>query len=264
MGGHCTARGAPAYHHEFPGNRSAGASERAPMRHPVFRLLYQLAGDLVGPLRCAACDQPLRARALLCNACAATVERWCGDDDPWAYAQFGGALAQALRRLKYGARPDLGAALGELVAASAPRFAVDVVVPVPVPWSRLVDRGYNQAALLARPVAAALGAPLAAMALWRAEGAKQASLGRSERLVNLKDALRVRRPDLVRGRTVLLVDDVSTTGATVQACRDALLAAEARCVRSIVVARAERGTNLDRPGNRYPSKDAQETPGSLW
>lgn len=229
----------------------------------MFRMLYELAGDLVGPLRCAACDQPLRSRALLCSPCADTVERWSGDDEPWAYALFGGALAQALRRLKYGARPDLGAALGEVVAASAPRLAVDVAVPVPVPWSRLVDRGYNQAALIARPLASAMGIPLAAMALRRAEGAKQASLGRSERLVNLKDAIAVRRPDSVRGKTVLLVDDVSTTGATIQACREALLAADARAVRSLVVARAEPGA-MDQLGNGNPSNDAHEMRATLW
>ncbi len=195
-------------------------------------------GDLVAPLRCAACDEKLRTRALLCRCCADTVERWQGLDDPWAYAQFGGALAQALRRLKYGGRPDLGESIGQLVAAALPPCDIDVVVPVPVPYCRLVDRGYNQAALIARPIATRLGRPLEALALWRAQGAKQASLGREERRVNVRGALAVRRPQAVRGRRVLLVDDVSTTGATVQACRSVLLGAGARGVEAVVVARA--------------------------
>lgn len=233
------------------------------MRLAVFRLLYEFAADLVGPLRCAACDQPLNSRALLCRPCADTVERWSGEGEPWAYGLFGGAIAQALRRLKYGARPDLGPAIGELVSSSVPKISADLVVPVPVPWGRLVDRGYNQAALLARPVAHRLAVPLGATVLWRAEGAKQASLGRSERLVNLKDALGVRRPELVKGKRVLVVDDVSTTGATVQACRDVLLQAGASAVRSVVVARAEDGV-VDAPANRDQSDDARVTRSTLW
>ena len=195
-------------------------------------------GDLVAPLRCAACDEKLRTRSLLCRCCADTVERWRGPDDPWAYARFGGALAQALRRLKYGARPDLGESIGQVVAAALPPCDIDLVVPVPVPYCRLVERGYNQAALIARPIATRLGRRLEPLALWRAEGVKQASLGREERLANVRGALAVRRPQAVRGRRVLLIDDVSTTGATVQACRSVLLEAGARGVCAMVVARA--------------------------
>ncbi|MBI5537624.1 MAG: ComF family protein [Deltaproteobacteria bacterium] len=205
----------------------------------------RVLGDLVAPRRCAACDELLAGRALLCATCATTVERYEGAGEPAAFGLYGGAIAQALRRLKYGNRPDLGPILGMLLRdhvlgrLSGP--AVEVVVPVPVPKGRLVERGYNQASLLAAPLVGPLGARFAPLALWRAEGVKQAALGRDERMVNLRGALKVRRPLEVQQRHVLLVDDVSTTGATIEACTSVLIGAGARSVRAIVVARTESG-----------------------
>lgn len=201
-------------------------------------------GDLVSPLRCAACDERLSRRALLCPCCASTVVRWESGGEPLAFGHYGGALASALLRLKYGKRPDLGPPLGSLLRdAALARLRpgdVDVVVPVPVPYGRLVERGYNQAALLARPLVGALGARFAPLALQRRDGSvKQASLDRRRRLENLRGALSVRQPRAVRGRVVLVVDDVSTTGATLGACRDALEGAGATAVLAAVVARAE-------------------------
>lgn len=103
----------------------------------------------------------------------------------------------------------------------------DVVVPVPLPASRLATRGFNQAALLAR-AAAKPGERLVVDALRRSAGsATQSRLGRRDRLVNVAGAFAVARPAAVRLRTVLLVDDVLTTGATVRACAAELRAAGA-------------------------------------
>jgi ComF family protein len=207
--------------------------------------ILDLVGLLVAPQRCAACEQPIGRWSHLCAVCAATVERWHGEGDPLAFGLYGGALAQSLLRLKYGGRPDLGPRLGMLlrdhVLGELDGCGIDVVVPVPVPRGRLIERGYNQASLIAGPLARRLGARFAPLALWRTEGTKQAALARAERLVNLQGAIRARRPEQVAGKTVLLVDDVSTTGATVEACTSALAIAGARGVRSIVVARAESG-----------------------
>jgi ComF family protein len=209
-----------------------------------FGALLEIAGILVAPQRCAACDEPVGRWSHLCTVCAATVERWHGEGDPLAFGLYGGALAQSLLRLKYGGRPDLGPRLGMLlrdqVLGRLGGSRVGLVVPVPVPRARLIDRGYNQAALIAAPLAERLGARFSPLALWRAEGVKQAALGREERLVNLRGALRIRREGEVSGEDVLLVDDVSTTGATIEACESALRAGGAKSVRSIVVARAER------------------------
>ncbi len=207
--------------------------------------LQTYVGDIVSPKKCAACDISLRNRSLLCPTCASTVIRWNGsNDDPLAFAHYGGALATALLRLKYAKRPDLAHPLGCLLIDSTIRdlikWEIEVVVPVPVPYSRLVDRGYNQAALIARPIARALSARFAPRALHRVDGSpKQASLNRQQRLANLRGAFSVRQPNAVRGRKVLVIDDVSTTGATLSACRAALCAVGAMEVRSAVVARTE-------------------------
>lgn len=183
---------------------------------------------MVAPYRCAACDGRLGARAVFCSACAASVERFDGEGGLVVVGHYGGALASALRRLKYGNRPDLARPLGLLLAdrvmAQGQRLGrIDMVVPVPMPCDRLAVRGYNQAALLARVIARRTSKCVAPVSLMRRRGdVKQASLGRKERLENLRSAFMVREPERVRGRCVLLVDDVTTTGATFDACAHAL------------------------------------------
>jgi competence protein ComFC len=115
-----------------------------------------------------------------------------------------------------------------------------VLVPVPLHSTRLAERGYNQAALLANRVAGRLDAPVRAMALARAQDTpRQATLGRSERLSNVTHAFVVREPRAVAGRAVLLVDDVRTTGSTLRACADALTQGGVASVRTAVLAQAE-------------------------
>jgi ComF family protein len=112
---------------------------------------------------------------------------------------------------------------------------VDVVMPVPLFSSRLRARGFNQAALLARPVARRLGLSLAVMALYRVrDTAEQAGIARTERALNVKGAFRARSPR-APGR-VLLIDDVRTTGATLAAASDALLNAGYTSVHALALA----------------------------
>lgn len=207
-------------------------------------LAAALLGELVGPSRCAACDLPLAARVLFCPPCAASVERAAhGRDaraDGWTAAfEYGGAMAIAIGKLKYEDRADLGPLLGRsmLRAAEPLRGAVDVVVPVPLHPRRLADRGYNQAALLAAPIARALGATLAPRALERRrDTTRQASLGRARRVVNVDGVFAAREPARMRGARVLLIDDVRTTGATLGGCETALHDVGARAVLALVLA----------------------------
>ena len=220
-------------------------------------------GRILAPDRCAACDQAAPPDATFCDGCAASVVRAApreADGDATravvACAIYGGAVARALRRFKYGARPDLAAPLGRLLAIAARELDADLVVPVPLHPRKLRARGYNQAALLAFAVARELAAPLAARGLVRTrDTAAQAGLDRAGRLRNLDGVFRVRVPAGVRGRRVVLVDDVCTTGSTLGACRDALLAAGALTVTALVLARADRdgATHRDAAtgGDRY-------------
>ncbi len=157
---------------------------------------------------------------------------------------YGGAVARAIVRLKYERRPDLARPLGDLlwsaVIPCASELRTWVVVPVPLHPGRLAERGYNQAALLARRMAWRLGAPVRAMALARLlDTPRQATLERAVRITNVAGAFRVRQPGAIAGRSVLLVDDVRTTGSTLGACTAVLMAAGAARVRTAVLAQAE-------------------------
>jgi ComF family protein len=198
-------------------------------------------GDLLSPPRCAACSAALAVgRGVFCVPCAASVETCEGATDPIAFAEYGGAVARAVQRFKYEDSPELARPLGALLCRACRSCALraDAIVPVPLHARRLARRGYNQSALLGRHVARLLGAPLVTGALVRAvDTVPQVELAREARRANVEGAFRVTHAALVHGRTIALVDDVSTTGATLRACRLALVAAGASRVTSVVLAR---------------------------
>lgn len=161
-------------------------------------------------------------------------------------------MATAILRLKYAERPDLGPRLGLAMvgAAGGSRGAIDLVVPVPLHPKRLAERGYNQAALLAAPVAAALEVPLAPRLLRRrSDTPRQAILDRGARMANVREAFVAREP--AHGKRILLVDDVRTTGATLGACAAALRAAGASRVDTLALAQRSRDDT--------PPRDAVDT-----
>lgn len=199
--------------------------------------------DLFAPPTCAGCEEPLSPRisAGFCEACAPLLEpgeRVGGSVSAYLY---GGPLADAIRRLKYAGRTDLAPPLGALLAARAAVLSgeVDAVVPVPLHPRRLRARGFNPSALLAAPVARALGVPLSTRELVRLRDTPaQAGLRAGDRVQNVRGAfLAVQAP----ASRVLLVDDVRTTGATLAECAEALRVAGAERVMTLVLARAEGG-----------------------
>lgn len=156
----------------------------------------------------------------------------------WGY--YAGTLKEAIQALKY--RSDLG--LAELLAKPMIKmitdFAwnIDVIVPVPIGKHRLRTRGYNQAGMLAKWIALELSLPLTEKAILRTkETQSQVGLKADERRENLRGAF-VSVPELVRGKSVLLVDDVITTCTTMRACSQALTAAGVKTVCGISAARA--------------------------
>ena len=203
-------------------------------------MIIRLLGDLLSPPTCAACDTRLfDGRHVFCRACSSSVERFSGGRACVAFGLFGGALAVAIRKLKYQNRPDLGRPLGSLLrrACRDSGRCADVVIPVPLHERRLVARGYNQAALLASHLAIEMAVPMMPHVLVRRlDTPSQAGLGRAERRTNLANAFAVAVRGRAKGRAIALVDDVTTTGATLNACSAVLLSAGARSVESFVVA----------------------------
>jgi len=203
--------------------------------------LLEVLGELLAPNACAACDEPVRPRILFCEACASTV---LPAEERGAVFAYGGAIATAIARLKYRGRPDLAPRLAAAMLAVARAADVggadaDVVVPVPLHPRRLAERGYNQAALLAGPIAKRLRVPHAPRALERVRDTpRQMELARAAREANVAGAFAC--GVIVERRRVLLVDDVTTTGATLAACEKALRARGAASVATLALARKER------------------------
>ena len=156
-------------------------------------------------------------------------------------AYFGGVLQEAIHHLKYRGRTALAKPLGGLMVAYWQQhpMAADVVVPVPLHADRLRERGYNQAALLARELARQAGLAIDEQTLERKRAtASQVKLDAKQRKENVHDAFYCSGSTLA-GKRVLLVDDVCTTGATLEACAIALQESGALSVQALTLARAQ-------------------------
>ncbi|WP_460582580.1 ComF family protein [Hymenobacter arcticus] len=236
-------------------------------------ILRPLLADLAAlffPRPCLACRAPLVAgEAHLCTSCRAELpytdyHLLPPADNPLARRFWGklpvqqvlsylrfvrhGRVQQLLHQLKYQGQSQVGTALGQLYGAELLAAGLgfdldldfDLIVPVPLHRRKLARRGYNQAEAFATGLAAALPCPSAAHALRRTEHtASQTRKGRAERWQNVATVFEVADPVAVAGRHILLVDDVLTTGATLEACGAALLAAGARAISIATIASAD-------------------------
>jgi ComF family protein len=190
--------------------------------------------SLLAPPRCPGCDEVAQSAVPFCPPCTSLLEPASGAG---AVFEYGGPIADAIQRFKYDGRSELGSVLGALMAADSDRWAggVDAVVPVPLHWRRRRSRGYDQAALLARPVAKSLRVPLLLRGLRRVRNTpRQVELPYGERQRNIAGAFTPWR--LCGAGRVLLVDDVRTTGATLQAASGALKAGGVSEVHAFVLA----------------------------
>ena len=154
-------------------------------------------------------------------------------------APYGGALKEAIHRLKYGRRPALAGPLGRIMGAIAASAGMpgDVIAPVPLHPRRERERGFNQSELLAGAAAEELGLPLSRANLRRHRYTPpQARLSGGARGDNVRGAFSVLTPGEFSGAKVILVDDVFTTGSTAAECGQALISAGAREVYVLVLA----------------------------
>jgi ComF family protein len=157
--------------------------------------------------------------------------------------RYGDLAREAIHAFKFGGRRGLANPLGDLLAglglSALPGAVPDVLVPVPLHRRRASERGYNQALLLALRLERAWDVPVAADVLLRdVPTLPQADLDAAARRRNVRHAFTVRRPEVIAGRHVVLVDDVLTTGATAGECAHVLMRAGATTVGVVTVARA--------------------------
>lgn len=218
-----------------PSSMTAKLFDRA--NHWLERLL-----DAIAPASCAACGGARPFEPPFCGSCGKPA-RVAPDSVGGVPLVVAGAyeppLDQAIARFKFGGHSELARDLGRLLAAELrPLALADLAfVPVPLHRARLVERGYNQSALISRWLSRTLGGRSLPGALERLRStAQQARLGRAARNDNVRGAFRAR---LVRmPPRVVLVDDVVTTGATAEACLKALSAAGSEVILVAALARA--------------------------
>jgi ComF family protein len=198
---------------------------------------------LIQPPFCEGCGRPfdpLAQGAPICSACRQGEFRF---DGARSAGLFEGALREAIHALKYHQRTRLAQPLGEMLVSCWTRYATVkenalLVVPVPLHVSRYRERGFNQSELLANVFAQASGFAVNATSLQRVKPTRpQIELQRNERAENVRGAFEVVDASAFRGQTVLLVDDMFTTGATLNECARALRRAGACRVDCLTLAR---------------------------
>ena len=189
---------------------------------------------------CPGCGGELSGILAVCPDCLKSPKR------PWTRAiaamRMDGGAEELIYKFKYRGRPELARVIGTMVARALAEteLKADAICPTPLHWTRLLTRGYNQAALLSEAISGISGIPLVhALKRVRPTG-HQARLKRSARFENLKGAFSVPDSTLCQKRTILLVDDVMTTGSTLSAAADALLAAGAKEIFVLIAARRQR------------------------
>ena len=228
-------------------SRRAGRAALAALRRHVGQPLLEFAL----PQRCACCGAAVDATSVLCAACLARIPRLPAPlcvrclgrgDSPYGCLRhpqalvfsawvYDDAVAPLVHALKYEGRPQLARALGAVLATAIPTpwQRADLLLEVPLHPARERERGYNQAGALADALARTIAVPRLAGQLRRTRAtAPQARLGQQARRQNVAGAFAVHRPEWLAGRRVLVVDDVLTTGSTMQVCLAALVEAGAK------------------------------------
>jgi ComF family protein len=207
--------------------------------------LASVVGAILAPPLCWGCDCPVRKVEPLCWRCRASLHRlapepvWLSGVRVWAPLAYSGAARDLVRALKFRGALGVADAMAAQIVASAPHewLAGVTLVPVPLHTRRLRSRGYNQAAAIADALARRTDLDVVDCLARTGPSLTQVGRDRAERRAGPAGAMVVRQPCAAAPAQVLLVDDVVTTGATLAACRAALLAAGSGDVGAVVFAR---------------------------
>lgn len=190
-----------------------------------------------GPL-CRRCGIPLSSD--VSKICAECIKEYPAFINARSFGSYNGALRTAINLFKYHGVKRLAKPLSDIISQlKIPR--VDTVVPVPLYNKRLRQREFNQSALLAKNMARYLGVPLMLSCLVKARDTlPQVGLNSKQRRKNIRKAFKIRDRRLIKGKKILLVDDVITTGATIRECAGELKKAGAEDIYAIALAHGTR------------------------
>ncbi len=221
--------------------------------------------DTLFPSRCAGCGSPVRsADRHLCRSCYERIA-YCGDccpvcsgplaggscvtcpDRHWffkkhvAVAEYDGTIRSVLHGLKFQRIRDLHVVCGSIALKklSASGIRTDYITWVPMNARKKWERGFNQAELVARHLSRKTGTPCRGFLVERRGTRTQRVLGLNDRFINALDRYAARGTSTLSGRSVLLVDDIFTTGATINECARQLHSAGAGDIFSLTIARAD-------------------------
>jgi len=172
------------------------------------------------PPFCRCCGRSLNNRSLTENICCVCLKNPAHFDRAFAPCAYEGPIKDLIREFKYNNKDYLAATLSRLMSDfireyDIPVNLLDLIIPIPLHPARLREREFNQAELLAKSIASSYKIMVSADNLVRHRYTRnQAELESQDRLVNVKDSFAVKTPKLFKGKNILLVDDVMTTGAT--------------------------------------------------
>ena len=193
---------------------------------------------------CTVCGLPFSTRKGEDHLCENCLRKRPYYDSVRAPYRYSGPLVEAIQRFKYGSETQLISSLGTLLSSFAKELVPNpltpdfLTVPVPLHMRRLRERGFNQSLLLAKVVATDLGTQLDYLSLVRIRHTRaQTGLRKEERRKNVKDAFCIIYPEIIKGKKILLVDDVFTTGYTLNECARTLKKSGAMVVICLTLAR---------------------------
>jgi len=228
-----------------------------------------LAYELIFPSQCQLCGDLAHFKIPLCNTCLKKVQkignlrceicgkaftgetnRICGNcikekpkfDQARAWAKFEEPMVQIIHQFKYQRGFQFANwMVNNLVEVHQTQFSdqkFDLLIPIPLHWKRLLQRGYNQALILAQPLSKKLKIPLDTTILQKTTNTPpQVGLSSAQRKENLKKSFQIKKPKLIAGKNILLVDDVITSGATANEASKILKQAGAKKVCILALAR---------------------------
>ncbi len=182
-------------------------------------------------------------------------------DAAYAFGSYEGPLRKLIHIFKYAKVETLALPLSRLLLQAVPLDeSFDLVIAMPMHWRKRWERGFNQAGLLARPVAKRRGLPLCHALRRNKYTRAQAGLTEAQRRENLKDSFSVKNAHKIAGKRILLIDDVLTTGATLRSAATVLKAAGARRVTALTLARVDQRISFSTLKGSSPQQACDTVP----